>query len=71
MIEKAAFTLVRLTELSSPEPVSKEYAVEVLGLRAYPDLLIALGAVDVPLPIASEAELAAQVKTNGRIWKNS
>ena len=51
--------------------MSKEHAVEALRLRDYSELLIALSAAGFALPIASEAELAAQVETFVRIWKNS
>ena len=51
--------------------VTKERAVEVLGLRDYSELLIALGAAGLALPIASEAELDEQVETFVRIWKIS
>ena len=51
--------------------VSKEHAIESLGLRDYADLLIALGAEGLPLPIATDAELAEQVKTFVLFWKNS
>ncbi len=50
---------------------SKEHAIEALGLREYSELLIALGAAGLPLPLLSETELDAQVETFVRIWKMS
>ena len=51
--------------------IAKEQAVEELGLRDYSELLMALGAEGLPLPIATDAELAEQVKTFVLFWKNS
>ena len=69
MNEHDAVTPAGPLELFSLGLVSKEHAVEALGLRDYSELLIALGAEGLPLPMASEAELHAQSETFVRIWK--
>jgi hypothetical protein len=57
MSKKDALTPSGPLELFSLALVSKEQAVDALRLRDYSELLIALGAAGLSLPVASETEL--------------
>jgi plasmid stability protein len=57
-----AFSLGRMT---------KEEAVNALGLRDYAGLLVRLGEADLPLPSLPAHEIENQATTFARIWRQS
>lgn len=58
-----ALRLRRAFEGYSEGRLSREDAIQRLGLRDYAELLVALGDAGLSMPIASEAEIEAQVET--------
>ncbi len=48
--------------------ISKEEACAALDLRDYAQLLIALGAADLPLPLLPEPQLEAQAEAFSQLW---
>lgn len=71
MNEHVACTPAGVLEQYALGLVTKEHAVDALGLRDYADLLAALGAAGLALPMASEAELDEQVQVFMKVCKMS
>ena len=51
--------------------LSKESAIDQLGLRDYAQLLKELGRHELPLPTLPEAELEAMVENFVRVWQGA
>ena len=43
--------------------ISRQTAIEQLGIRDYATLLVALGDADLPMPMPSEEQIEAEVAT--------
>lgn len=51
--------------------LTKRQAVQLLGVRDYADLLVAMGNADLPLPSLSEEEIKRQATKFAEIWRAS
>lgn len=43
--------------------ISRQVAIRALKIRDYAELLVALGDADLPIPMPSEEQIAAEVET--------
>lgn len=50
--------------------ITKEQAIESLGMRDYAQLLVALGDSDLPMPTIPNAQIEQQVETFSRLWSS-
>jgi len=68
-----------MTDLSEDHPlvlyswglISRNVAVEKLGIRDHASLLIMLGEADLPMPMPSDEQINLEVDTFRKLWRST